>query len=162
MSDRGPLRVLALDCASKTGWAVGERDAAAQRRLIDSGVQEFDLRRGESAGLRFLRFRAWLRELRSVAGPFNLVIFEQAHHRGGAATELCVGMTTRAQEFAAEMGAEHASLHTATLKKATTGRGNAEKSDMIQAAQEVWGRRPADDNEADALCLLKYAIDNYA
>jgi hypothetical protein len=37
-----------------------------------------------------------------LSGPFDLAIYEQAHHRGGAATEFCVGLTTRVVEFAAE------------------------------------------------------------
>jgi Holliday junction resolvasome RuvABC endonuclease subunit len=152
--------ILALDCATKTGWAIGRKNGDGAK-LVESGVQVFDVRRGESPGLRFARFRSWLAEIWQVGGPFDLVIYEQAHHRGGAATELCVGMTTRVVEWAAEHGIEHAAVHTGTLKKAIGGHGHADKVVMMRKAQEMWDALPQDDNEADALCLLRYAIDNY-
>lgn len=44
------MNILALDMATKTGWATN-----AGRT---SGVQTFDVKRGESPGMRFLRCRA--------------------------------------------------------------------------------------------------------
>ena len=44
-----------------------------------------------------------------------------------------------------------------TIKKFATGKGNADKAAMIQAARSM-GYEVADDNEADALHLLRYAI----
>jgi crossover junction endodeoxyribonuclease RuvC len=151
------MKVLALDCGTHTGWAVGE-----DGRRVLSGVQVFDVKRGESAGMRFLRFNAWLRELAQLAGPFDVVAFELAHHRGGAATELTVGMTTRAQEAAAEWKCENVGVHTGTLKKRTTGSGAAKKPEMIEAARARWRVDPQDDNEADALCLLSLIFEDYA
>lgn len=153
--------ILALDTATRTGWAIA-RAGADGWRLVESGVQVFDLRRGESPGLRFMRFRAWLGELRRMAGPFDLVAYELAHHRGGPATVLAVGFTTRVDEWAAENGIEHAAVHSATLKKASAGSGRAEKPLMIAAARTRWNVQPIDDNHADALCLLAYAIDTYS
>ena len=88
--------ILALDLATRTGWAV-VRDG----RVVESGVQTFDKRRGESNGVLFLRARKWLSEF-GQSSPPDLVAYEQAHFRGGAATEICVGLQTRAQEIAAE------------------------------------------------------------
>ena len=45
-----------------------------------------------------------------------------------------------------------------TIKKHATGKGNAGKSEMIVAAK-VRGHNPVDDNEADALALLHWAIE---
>ena len=47
-----------------------------------------------------------------------------------------------------------------TLKKFATGKGNASKEDMVAAAR-LRGHAPADDNEADALAILHWAIHNY-
>lgn len=152
------MRILALDAATRTGWAAG--DTTRDPLLLESGVEVFDIRRGESTGLRFLRFRTWLYEIGDLWLP-ELVVFEQAHHRGGAPTELGVGLTTRVQEFAAERRIEHAAVHTGTLKKHATGRGNAEKPAMIEAARRRWNVEPIDDNHADALCLLAYGIEVY-
>jgi Holliday junction resolvasome RuvABC endonuclease subunit len=44
-----------------------------------------------------------------------------------------------------------------TIKRHITGKGNADKSAVI-AAVKMLGFNPADDNEADALALLHWAI----
>jgi hypothetical protein len=47
-----------------------------------------------------------------------------------------------------------------TIKRHATGKGNANKGLMI-AAMRARGHSPADDNEADALALLYWAIEKY-
>jgi len=145
------MNILTLDLATKTGWAT------FFNHRIFSGVQTFDLKRGESPGMRFLRFRKWLYEMKqNCPGKIDLIVFEQAHHRGGAATQLCVGLMTDVLAFAAEINAETMPVHTATLKKFATGKGNASKEAMIATAISL-GYKPIDDNEADACLLLEYA-----
>jgi hypothetical protein len=87
----------------------------------------------------------------------GLIVYEQAHHRGGAATAVAVGLVSIVQELAAIYGLECAPVHSATLKKWTTGRGNAKKPEMLEAVARRW-RRVDDDNEADAVALLHYAL----
>jgi Holliday junction resolvasome RuvABC endonuclease subunit len=146
------MRILALDLATKTGWATNTPEA--------SGVDTFDVRRGESPGTRYLRFVAWLREKITIIQP-ELIVFEKAHHRGGAATEIAAGFATHLQSTCAAMNIEHAAIHTATIKKHATGKGNAGKSEVMAAYQEKWGKAPIDDNEADARWLLDYAVKSY-
>jgi len=158
--------ILALDLATRTGWAV-VRDG----RVVESGVQTFDKRRGESNGVLFLRARKWLSEFgqpspaASAQGLLrarpDLVAYEQAHFRGGAATEICVGLQTRAQECAAEWGVESAPVPTSTLKKWATGVGRAEKPAMIAWAAGKIGRQPEDDNEADAIAVGLWAAEQF-
>jgi len=50
--------IIALDLATNTGWATSEPR--------QSGSEKFNLRRGESPGMRFLRFNAWLTDLCSI------------------------------------------------------------------------------------------------
>ena len=145
------MNILSLDLATKTGWASNVHG----RR---SGVVEFALKRGESPGMRFLRARAWLNEMwKLLSGQIDIIVYEQAHHRGGAATAVCVGLVTEVQAFAAEHNIELMPVHTATLKKFATGSGRANKKDMVQAAQKR-GWNPQDDNEADVQLLIEYAI----
>jgi Holliday junction resolvasome RuvABC endonuclease subunit len=147
------MNILALDLATRTGWATGSD------RVSDSGVQVSDVKRGESPGMRYVRFRRWLADMLQVYIP-ELVIIEQAHHRGGAATEVAAGFSTRVQEACAEKGIEHTTCHSATLKKFATGKGNAEKGAMILAAKVKWPDATIeDDNEADARWLWQYAHD---
>jgi len=157
------LPILALDLATKTGWALLDRHG-----IITSGVQEFALKRGESKGMRFLRFRKWLRdvielgELGEKISKENpgILAFEQAHHRGGAATELCVGFVTDVLAEAARHKTEHMPIHTAALKKWATGKGNAGKPMMIKRAKEIYPNIDIiDDNHADALLLLGYTLE---
>ena len=142
------VAVLALDLGTRTGWALAEHGR------VESGVQVFDVRRGESPGMRYLRFNRWLDDV----GPrVSLIVYEQTHQRGGAATEVAAGFATRVQEFCARLGLEHAAVHSATLKKFATGRGNAKKPEMVAAARSRLGYRGDDDDEADARWLLAYA-----
>src|SRR5574343_1623842 len=116
------MKILALDCATKTGWCLLDESG----KIIESGVQSFEKRRGESNGLVFLRFRNWLGKLIEFRpGGAQLLVFERAHFRGGAATELCVGLQTRVQEICAELGVEAAPVSTTNLKKFATGSGKA-------------------------------------
>lgn len=144
---------LALDLSSKTGWAIS-REAV----LLESGTQVFDLARGESPGMRFLRFRAWLDRVLEEWAP-AVVFYERGAHRGGHATELLVGMQTRVQELAAAKSINYSGVQIQTLKKFATGKGNAGKPEMIAYARSRWGldRDPQED-EADALCVLSWGL----
>lgn len=157
------LPILSLDLATKTGWALRDRTG-----IIASGVQEFSLKRGESKGMRFLRFRKWLREmlaLGEIGTSFSerspgVIVYEQAHHRGSFATELAVGLVTDVLAEAARVGAEHMPVHTGSLKKWATGKGNAGKPMMIARAEELYPDVSIiDDNHADALLLLAHGIE---
>jgi crossover junction endodeoxyribonuclease RuvC len=150
------MRVLALDLGTKTGWA-----ARFDSGAVESGTKVFDVPRGDSPGVRYLAFRAWLRKRLREVEP-ELVAFEKAHHRGGAATEVAAGFSTRVLEYCAEAGIEHTSVHTATLKKHATGKGNANKALMLQAAAERWGMTFESDDEADARCVLAWALETFA
>ena len=146
------MKILALDLGTHTGWALfnGNR--------VESGVQVFDVKRGESPGMRYLRLNNWLNEIDLLTeGGLDLVVYEQCHMRGGAATEVAAGFSTRVQAFCAGDDIEHSAVHSATLKKFATGHGNAGKPDMIAAARLKLGFKGDDDNEADALWLLEYA-----
>jgi len=149
------LKILGLDMATLTGWSVVQGG-----QVLESGVQNFAKKRGESNGLMFLRFRKWLTDFAYLIGP-DLIAYEQAHFRGGAATEICVGLQTRAQEIAAERGIESAPVKSTILKKWATGKGNAGKLIMIEAASKHMARLPIDDNEADAVLVGMWAWDEF-
>jgi Holliday junction resolvasome RuvABC endonuclease subunit len=150
------MKIIALDSGTKTGWAT---NALGEMNGIVSGTQDFSLRRGESPGMRFLMFQNWLRKMIESIKP-DMIVYERAHHQGGAATEVCVGLTTVIQTICAEKGIEHVAVHTGTLKKHATGKGNSGKPEMMGAAKEK-GWKFQDDDEADALWLLDYAIETY-
>ncbi len=151
---------LCLDLASKTGWGI-MRDGA----LLASGTQDFTKRRGETNGILFLKFRNWLTtvmlpHLDTGGKGARVLVYEQARFRGGAATELCVGLQTHAQSWAADHGVECVPVQTQVLKKHATGKGNAPKEAMMAAAGKILGRPPIDDNEADAVHIGTWAVEN--
>jgi hypothetical protein len=154
--------VLALDLGTFCGWAL-----RVDGRL-ESGVQEFSLKRGESPGMRYVAFNRWLREIATplldsaADGRLALIAYEAAHHRGGAATEVANGFTTRVQEHCARWQFNHVSVHSATLKKWVSGHGQAKKQDIAEAVERR-GWLPAGthasaltDDELDAIGLLHY------
>lgn len=149
------MRLLALDLGTKTGWAFYDD------LTTEHGVQDFSLQRGESVGMRFVKFRSWLTKMILSLRP-DVILYEQAHMRGGAATDVLVGFTTRVQEVSEEINQRYGSkigytgVHSATIKKSITGSGRAEKKDMIEAASRIIRGPIKDDNEADAICLLEY------
>ena len=70
--------ILALDLGATTGFAIAGADAG-----ITSGTAEFRLDRWQSGGMRFLRFKRWLTELKNQAGGFDLVVYEQVRRHAG-------------------------------------------------------------------------------
>jgi Holliday junction resolvasome RuvABC endonuclease subunit len=151
--------ILALDCGTHTGWCLLKHG-----RVVESGVQDFSKTRGESNGAMFLRFRKWLEIMAAYRGAsqvVTLLVYEQVHHRGGAATEIACNLIGRVQEIAAEHNIPYASCHTGTLKKFATGSGAASKEKMVELAAVILRRPPIDDNEADAVHLACWAFHEY-
>lgn len=148
------MNILSIDCGTKTGWA------SLVDGRIESGVQDFSLKRGESKGIRFLRFNTWLVGMLELVRP-HVVVYEMAHFRGGSATEILVGMTTRIEQFCEEKGIEYSSVHSGTLKRFATGSGKASKEDMMMVATQKFGRIVESDDEADALLILAWAREEF-
>jgi Holliday junction resolvasome RuvABC endonuclease subunit len=145
------MKILALDLGTTMGWATDIHGS------FDTGVNVFDVKRGESPGMRYLRFNGWLAQFAPDGWRPDLIVYEQTHNRGGAATEVAAGFATRVQEFCARQRIEHAAVHSATLKKFATGKGNADKPAMVAAVARRW-KAVIDDNEADAIALFHYAL----
>lgn len=155
--EKGPL-LLAIDPGTRCGWAV--HDGC---QVIASGVWDLKPPRGASPGTRYLYLRARLNEV-SDAFPSQLrmIVVEQAHHRGGAATEYAMGVLTHVQSWCAEQGIEHATIHGARVKSLATGKGNASKEQMLGAAARRWpDHRFEDDNEADARWIAEAAAKEW-
>lgn len=93
-------------------------------------------------------------------GP-NVIVYEIAHMRGGPATRSALGMETVLRLAAYKSGIHLHGLHSATLKKFTTGDGKADKSLMIKHARLITENYVIeDDNEADAICLANWGEEN--
>jgi len=154
------MYILALDLAITTGYACKAPWGS------ESGVQKFELRHGESPGMRWIRFRKWIQELcqdrlLGQGNCFDIIVYEQpivGQQRSSDAANIAFNLSGKVQEFVAEYGGECVPVPIATLKKWATGRGNAGKPEMVAEAQR---RHPEieiiNHDHADALLLLDYA-----
>jgi Holliday junction resolvasome RuvABC endonuclease subunit len=147
------MKVLALDLGSKTGFAIG-----SSGRVSESGVFQASMERGESRGMFFIRWGAWFKEMLSKLTP-DLVVYEMPHARGGAATDVLVGLSTRVAEYCTAAGVEYGKVHSMTLKKWATGSGKANKEEMIVVAYERTLEKITSDDQADAILLCLYQME---
>jgi Holliday junction resolvasome RuvABC endonuclease subunit len=146
--------ILTLDLGTKTGWAAQLDDGA-----IISGTKTFKPGRFEGGGMRYLRFSDWLNDLSDHAGPFKTIWFEEVRsHKGVDAAHAYGGFLATLTQWAEKESIPYAGVSVGTIKKHATGQGNANKDAMIEAVK-ARGFKPQDDNEADAIALLLWAVD---
>jgi len=146
------VKLLALDLGTLTGWALGERGS-----VLGSGTQPFKPQRFEGGGMRYLRMRSWLGELRGHLA-FELVLFEEVRrHASTDAAHAYGGFLSTMSSWCEEQRVAYLGVPVGTIKKHWTGNGNASKDMMIGKARER-GFDPCDDNEADALAILHWGF----
>jgi Holliday junction resolvasome RuvABC endonuclease subunit len=146
--------ILALDLGTTTGWALRARDGD-----ITSGTQSFRPQRFEGGGMRFLRFKRWLTELKAHADGVDALHFEEVRrHVSTDAAHAYGGFLATLTSWCEHHQIPYQGVPVGTIKKHATGRGNAGKEEMI-AAMRGRGHAPTDDNEADALAILHWAVE---
>jgi hypothetical protein len=146
--------LLALDLGSTIGWAVRLPDGS-----IASGTAAFRPGRFEGGGMGWLRFRHWLDSMAASAGPIGSIVFEEVRrHAGTTAAHVYGGFLAHLTAWCEAASIPYQGVPVGTIKRFATGKGNAPKEAVI-AAMRARGFAPADDNEADAIALLLWAID---
>ena len=146
--------ILALDLGTTTGWATRGYDG-----LITSGTVSFRPGRYDGGGMRYLRFTNWLTELDRLSGPIETIHYEEVRrHAGTDASHVYGGLMATLTAWAELRGIPYAGVPVGTIKRHATGRGNANKQAMVDAAR-ARGFSPVDDNEADAIAILLWAIE---
>ncbi|MCC5991720.1 MAG: hypothetical protein JJT99_04270 [Rhodobacteraceae bacterium] len=146
--------MLALDLGTTTGWALRGYDG-----LITSGTAFFKPGRFDGGGMRYLRFTNWLTEMDRLSGPIEAIWFEEVrNHKGVDASHVYGGLMATLTAWAELRGIPYEGVPVGTIKRHATGKGNANKDAMVAAAH-ARGFSPADDNEADAIALLLWAIE---
>jgi len=148
------MNILALDLGTKTGWALHKRGGK-----IVSGTHLCAARPAESAGHRWLKFRAQLSEIEKMVGKIDIVYFEDVkNHVGILAAHAYGGFRAHLETWCALKNLSMVPVGVGTVKKNWTGAGNADKPAMIAQAK-LRGFNPKDDNEADALAILALAME---
>ena len=150
---QGQLVMLSLDLGTKTGWAARLSD-----RTVTSGIAEFKNDRWQGGGMRFLRFKQWLTEIKQMAGGLDVVFFEEVrHHAGVDAAHAYGGFLAHVTAWCEHHEIPYEAVPVGTIKRHATGKGNANKDAVIAAVRNL-GFDPSDDNEADALAILDWAM----
>lgn len=146
--------ILALDLGTITGWALRGRDGT-----VTSGSASFKPRRFEGGGMRFLRFKRWLAELKACADGLDEVVFEEVRrHASTDAAHAYGGFLATLTAWCEHHGIPYQGVPVGTIKRHATGSGRADKAAVL-SAMRARGFAPIDDNEADALALLYWTIE---
>jgi Holliday junction resolvasome RuvABC endonuclease subunit len=150
------MKILAIDPATKCGWA---------HSCGMGGTWDISIRRDESAGMRLIRLRGKMEEIRTSVGV-DLCVFEAARNAGpkmqGA---LVVGAMLQSviMTWAIDNQIEYRGFSPTEIKKYATGKGNAGKEDMVAAAITRWPDVDfVDHNHADATWMLSLAQSIYS
>lgn len=143
------MTILAIDLGTRTGWA------RRSNGVTVSGVEKFEAGRHCSAGMRGVNFENWLNR---ILQPGMVVYYEEVRrHMGTDAAHVYGGFHMLLAKACEARGIPYEGVPVGVIKKHWTGKGNADKKAMMAEAERR-GLKPADDNEADALALLDYAL----
>jgi len=137
-------KILALDIATKTGWATN----------TSSGTWELKPNRGESEGMRVVRFKAKVKEIITLEG-IHLVVYERPAGMHKSSIMVASEMVGVLKDLCEGLKINYASYSASEIKKFATGKGNANKEAMVSAAVKHFSIPIMDDNHADALWLLE-------
>lgn len=145
------LAILALDPATHCGWAIS--------RTI---YGEWDLtpKRDEGGGMRLLRFKTKFKEVIEKE-KIELVVFERpgGQHKGAIIVQSEIQGVIK--EYCEDNIIPYRAYSSQELKKYATGKGNASKQAMVNAATKRLDYTGNNDNEADALWCLEIAKEEY-
>ena len=146
--------ILALDLGTTFGWALQPINGP-----IAHGWKSLKGGRYEGGGMRYLRFSSWLVEMHSMSGEFSAVYFEEVRrHASTDAAHVYGGLLATLTAWCESRNIPYAGVPVGTIKKHATNKGNANKEAMV-AAMQALGHGVTDDNEADALALLHWALE---
>lgn len=159
--------ILGIDPGTFCGWGVISPSGAR----VASGCWNLSVGRHEGGGMRFLRLRGHLAEvldvMRKAGTPVVAIGYEEVRrHAGTDAAHIYGGVLATLQALCEERTLPYRGVPVGTVKKAATGKGNADKPMMVRAANERFGLEllvrtvdkkgvltdvTDDDDEADAL-----------
>ena len=109
--------------------------------------------------MRYLRFKHWLTDIKQTTDGIDAVYFEEVRrHLGVDAAHAYGGFMAHLTAWCEHHQIPYQGVPVGTIKKFATGKGNASKDEVI-AAMRAKGHPVTDDNEADALALLHWAIE---
>ena len=109
--------------------------------------------------MRYLRFGKWLDQTLDITGGIDAVYFEEVRrHIGTDAAHVFGGLLATLTAWCEQHSLPYQGVPIGTWKRHACGKGNANKDEVI-AAMRARGFEPVDDNEADAIAILLWALE---
>jgi Holliday junction resolvasome RuvABC endonuclease subunit len=166
--------ILALDLGTKTGWAYRDSNGVvtAGTWILQTPEQTTAaalLRRDRTLDMRvpilYRKLKSFWEEAtikNGYSGGVDFLVFEDVQFsKFTLQTQLWSSLRAAVWLFAFRFSIPRDCCPVSTLKKFATGSGNAPKPVMMEAAKKLFPHieMTFDDNAADALCLLQWAIN---
>ena len=176
--------ILAIDPGISCGYAMAYVDAWLGPNSTDdlrwergtklpkidpnlAGIWDLKQKRFEGAGMRLVRLRSFL----TSVSP-DLVAYEELgamRQKSSAAAEVRNEIIGVIKCFCESLSIPYTAFSVSEIKREATGKGNAGKEAMVQAAINEFGasltvkdcEKTGDDDIADALWILKLTLDSY-
>jgi len=153
------IRALALDMATKTGYAILENGAVRGGTFV---VKRRKGRRNladEHEGKEYADFADWLTRIVAKVQP-QVIFYElPAMFKNPVTGYKPIAFRGFLLAEASRQGVPLQGYNISTVKKAATGNGHAKKPQMIAAAKRDFPHLDiVDDNMADALHVLAYGL----
>ena len=144
------MNILALDLGTDCGFAIYK-----EGKFI-SGTKKLGTYK-EKFGERFYAFRKWLLNILEKHS-IESVYFERVYgHKGVEASHCYGGFMYTLASVCYQRNIPCISFSVQAIKKSMTGKGNANKDEMITAVKQK-GFKPETDDEADAIAIMLLAL----
>ena len=144
------MSILAIDLGTRTGWAMRIYGQ------IFSGYVDLKSSRHEGGGYRYLRFRRWLEQQAHI--PDAVYYEEVRRHLGTDAAHIYGGLLATLTAWCEEHQIPYCGVGVGTIKRFIANKGNASKQEVMDAIHAKGYEDVDDDNQADALAILFWAI----
>jgi crossover junction endodeoxyribonuclease RuvC len=138
---------IGIDPGTHCGWAVLD----PQGGRVASGTWNLSPKRHEGGGMRFVRLERYVAELLDTYPGAHVAYEEVRRHMGTDAAHIYGGIVATIARLCEVHALPYTGIPVGTIKKLATGKGNAIKVAMMEAAESRWFWPVANDNEADAL-----------
>lgn len=140
--------LLALDVATNTGFCTHTA----------SGSWNLTPKKDESKGMRLIKFKSKLKEICQLE-EIRIIVFEGVASYGKYPNFVASEMQGVLKLFCEESEIEYRSYPPASVKKWATGKGNAGKDLMVEAAKK-FNPSVDDEDEADAIIIYHLAFED--
>lgn len=144
--------VLALDLATKTGWAIRLRDGRVLHGMYNASASN-----SAHEGQRYVNFRRFLVDLIQEHDVHHVAYEDVRRHMSTMSAHVHGGLKAIMLMICAANNLETSYKGVGTIKKHWTSKGTASKKEMIVEAVKR-GYAPQDDNVADALAILSLTL----